>query len=123
MKTGRLKKRPQFLEITNKGNKAVTRSFVVFCRFGYLDDNPRYNSAHADVLYGLTVTKKLGNAIVRNRIKRRLRHMMMGMSPEFPDVFQGAGLVLIGRPSAADMDFTELCAELRKCLNWLRKQA
>ena len=123
MKIGRLKKRPQFLKITNKGHKAITKSFVVFCHFGFIDPSDPRAPSDTDLVYGLTVTKKIGNAVVRNRIKRRLRHMIASVQPDIPEPFQNAGLVIIGRPAARDRDFSDLCAELKKCLNWLKKQA
>jgi len=121
MNIGRLKKRPQFLEISNKGHKAVTKSFVVFCLFDFIE-NQRPEYQNFDALFGLTVTKKLGNAVKRNRIKRRLRHVMADIAPEIPPEFDGAGLVLIGRYNADKTDYQELCGEMKKCLNWLRKQ-
>ena len=121
MRTGRLKARAQFLEIANKGHKAVTKSFVVFCHFDFIkSQRPEFHEY--DILAGYTVTKKLGNAVVRNRIKRRLRAMVGETLGHAPDEFDGAGLVFIGRPSAQDTDFKDLCAEARKVLNWLKKQ-
>ena len=121
MKIGRLKKRHQFLDISNHGHKAITKSFVVFCRFDFIQtQRPVFHDS--DMLVGYTVTKKLGNAVRRNRIKRRLRAIVDGELPNAPAEFKDAGLVIIGRYTAANANFEDLRAEMRKVLNWLRKQ-
>ncbi len=121
MRLGRLKKRHQFLDIQNNGHKAITKSFVIFCRFDFIPTQMQ-DFQEYDMLSGFTVTKKLGKAVTRNRIKRRLRAVMDQMLPDAPDVFKDSGLVVIGRPSALTEDFKSLCAETEKVLNWLRKQ-
>ena len=64
--------------------------------------------------YGITVTRKIGNAVVRNRMKRRFRELLR-------EVLPGTGLpdhdhVLIGREGGIERDFqtlrTELCDAL-----------
>ena len=63
---------------------------------------------------GYTVTKKIGNAVVRNRMKRRFRALarehlpMLGIS--------GADHVLIGRAGGIERDFSALSVELQRAL-------
>ena len=63
---------------------------------------------------GFTVTKKIGNAVVRNRMKRRLRALAREMLPTAGVV--GADHVLIGRNGGIERDFSLLRAELAKAL-------
>lgn len=68
----------------------------------------------AGLRYGITVTKKIGNAVVRNRMKRRFRALVR-------DVLAEQGLpdhdhVLIGREGGIERDFAKLREELSVAL-------
>lgn len=63
---------------------------------------------------GFTVTKKIGGAVVRNRMKRRFRALAREILPEAG--VSGADHVLIGRSSGIERDYTLLGSELRKAL-------
>jgi ribonuclease P protein component len=63
---------------------------------------------------GFTVTRKVGNAVVRNRARRRLRaaaDMVLRAAPP-----PGWDLVLIGRGGTLDRPFALLCEDLRRAL-------
>ncbi len=63
---------------------------------------------------GFTVTKKIGNAVMRNRMKRRFRALAREILPESGT--PGADHVLIGRAGGVERDYAQLGAELRKAL-------
>lgn len=63
---------------------------------------------------GFTVTKKIGNAVVRNRMKRRLRALARELLPA--GGVPGADHVLIGRSSGIERDFGQLRDEFAKAL-------
>ena len=63
---------------------------------------------------GYTVTKKIGKAVVRNRMKRRFRALAAEMLPAAG--VRGADHVLIGRAGGLERDFGLLRAELGKAL-------
>ncbi|HEX2135727.1 MAG TPA: ribonuclease P protein component, partial [Microvirga sp.] len=68
----------------------------------------------AGLRYGLTVTKKVGNAPERSRIKRRLRAAMQAAAPEH--AAKDADVVVIGRRDILSADFADLVEDLRRAL-------
>ena len=68
---------------------------------------------------GYTVSKKVGNAVTRNRMKRRFRELARAILPEAG--FPGADHVLIGRQAGIERDFALLAEELRRALDRLRR--
>ena len=64
---------------------------------------------------GITVTKKIGGAVVRNRMKRRFRALAREILPLAGKA--GADHVLIGRAGGVERDYQSLGAELRKALD------
>lgn len=66
------------------------------------------------IRYGITVTKKIGNAVVRNRMKRRFRELLRSALPDhgLPDHDH----VLIGRAGGVERDFALMQDELGKAI-------
>ena len=68
---------------------------------------------------GFTVTKKIGGAVVRNRMKRRFRALALEVVPT--KGFAGSDHVMIGRARGVERDFGLLRNELANALDGLRK--
>ena len=68
---------------------------------------------------GFTVTKKIGGAVVRNRLKRRMRALAREIVPA--KGFAGADHVMIGRAKGVERQFALLRDELAGALDGLRK--
>lgn len=68
---------------------------------------------------GLTVSKKVGNAVVRNRMKRRFRELARAVLPERG--VAGADHVLIGRMGGIERPFAMLVGDLGKALEKLKR--
>lgn len=82
----------------------------------------RRRSDGADaVRVGYTVTKKIGGAVTRNRIKRRLRALCREILPLHGD--SETDYVLIARAAAAELEFSDLRDELTRALRRLRRDA
>ena len=101
----RLKRRAEFVRVTARGRKTPMPGFV-------LQVLPRDDTAPARI--GFTVTKKVGNAVVRNRTRRRLREAARLLLREMP--VTGADLVLVGRDGTRKRDFALLIEDLRTAL-------
>ena len=63
---------------------------------------------------GFTVTRKIGGAVVRNRMKRRFRALARDLLPA--NGLAGADHVLIGREGGVERDYATLRAELERAL-------
>jgi ribonuclease P protein component len=102
---GRLTRRKEFLLAAAKGRKAPMPGLV-------LQALPRNDDGPARL--GFTVTKKIGNAVVRNRTRRRLKEAARLVLAETP--VTGVDLVLIGREATAKRNFAALQDDLRRAL-------
>ena len=102
---GRLKQRAEFLRVAAKGRKAPTHGLV-------LQALPRGDSEPARL--GFTVTKKVGNAVIRNRTRRRLKEAVRLLLKDHP--VMGFDLVLIGRDHTRGRDFSALQDDIRRAL-------
>ena len=69
---------------------------------------------------GLVVGKAVGNAVVRNRVKRQLRHLVRPYLTQLPP---SSELVIRALPPAATMSGAELGAELARCLDRVTTRA
>jgi ribonuclease P protein component len=105
-----LTKRADF-RAANRGKRAPMPGFVLLVR-------PRGDEDET-VRVGYTVTKKIGNAVVRNRMKRRFRALLRDTFPE--SAIPGADHVLIGRSSGIERDYASLSSELKRALAKLSK--
>jgi ribonuclease P protein component len=68
--------------------------------------------------FGFTITKKLGNAVKRNRIRRRLKAAVLAASEHGRPGFD---YVLVARPAAFDRPFADLVADVRRALDALHR--
>jgi len=67
----------------------------------------------APVRVGFVVSKAVGNAVVRNRVRRRLRHLVVPLLSSLP---AGSEVVVRALPASAGMGSAELRTELARCL-------
>ena len=98
--TARLRKRAEFLRLKDSARKFASRGILVVWQANDL--------AHARL--GVTVSKKVGCAVTRNRVKRFVRETFRNNRSLLPAV----DLNVIARSEAASMDFHALQQELLK---------
>lgn len=73
------------------------------------------------VRVGFTVSKKVGNAVIRNRVRRRLREIARQVIPERARA--DLDYVLVGRQGAIERDFTQMKQELVEALKRVKALA
>jgi ribonuclease P protein component len=105
----RLRQRADFLAAAT-GTKVPAAAFVLQAR-KRADDGP--------VRLGFTVSKKVGNAVERNRVRRRLREIVRLSGPNCMQ--SGHDYVLVGRRAALKVPFARIAADFETAL--LRLQA
>lgn len=98
-----LTKRADFIA-ANRGIRNAKPGFVLLSR----------PNDGAGMRYGITVTKKIGNAVVRNRMKRRFRSLVRAVLPEHG--LADHDHVLIGRAGGIERDYATMAAELEAAL-------
>jgi ribonuclease P protein component len=74
-------------------------------------------SAPGPAQVGFTVGKTVGNAVTRNRVKRRLRHLTREHLPALEELPGRAALVVRALPAAADASYARLGADLARTLD------
>ncbi|MGB0101854.1 MAG: ribonuclease P protein component [Nocardioides sp.] len=98
-----------FRMTVRKGRRCGARTVVVHLATGADDGEPA-----SPPQVGFVVSKAVGNAVVRNRVKRRLRHLARERVSELPP---GAILVVRAQPAAATASTAVLSADLDRCLD------
>jgi ribonuclease P protein component len=104
-----IKLRRDFLS-ANSGKKISTPGFIL---------QIRKRGDTRNVRVGYTVTKKVGNAVVRNRTKRILREV--ARLSLHPGNLEGYDLVLIGRQATRERDFSILLEDFKRSISSMAK--
>jgi ribonuclease P protein component len=106
-----LKKRSEFLTVSKAGHKWGTPAFLVLSYQQASEGPPRY---------GITASRKIGGAVERNRVKRRLRALLKEILPL--KGHPGVDYVLIARKECLTRDFALMKQELEKALRKLHEK-
>ncbi|WP_026675515.1 ribonuclease P protein component [Alkalihalobacterium bogoriense] len=103
----RIKKNNEFSVVFNKGKSYANRQFVLYVL--HKEDQKHFR-------IGLSVSKKVGHAVTRNRIKRVIREIFKELEEE---IKENIDYVVIARNPVASMDFQEM----KKSLYHVMKKA
>lgn len=107
-RTCRLRARRQFLTVYTDGRRVASKSFTVFA----------LPNAAGTCRLGITVTRKVGGAITRNRVKRRLREIFRRNRTELTPHLD---LVINAHRSIDSLDIRELEAEFLRTFSKLAR--
>ncbi len=106
----RIKQRRDFRRVQGSGVRVHTRHFLLT-----LGTSPREGGR-----VGITVTRKVGNAVARNRVKRIVREVYRRHRDWFPP---GVDVVFIAKRGAPTVDFATLREEVRRARRTLERKA
>ena len=113
MKLVTLKKRRDFVLSNKHGHKTHNKNFILqeYC-------NP--NIPDQGLMFGFTATKRIGNAVKRNRAKRRMRALILSLLKEENILFkEKCSYVLIAKQSILKASFFEMHNQLKQYLSRL----
>jgi ribonuclease P protein component len=102
-KRARLRKRPEFIHLSRSGRKQHTANFVVITR----------ETDRSEARLGITVSSKVGNAVVRNRVKRLLRECFRKWNHQ---IVPPRDILVIAKPGAAKLSFLQVASEICRCV-------
>ncbi|MGM9928783.1 MAG: ribonuclease P protein component [Bacillus sp. (in: firmicutes)] len=100
----RIKKNEEFQHVFHRGQSFANRQFVIYML-------PKEGQEYFRI--GLSVSKKIGNAVVRNQVKRYIRQSFLELEDQ---VQKGRDYVIIARKPASSMSFQEVKASLMHVL-------
>ncbi len=114
-KTERIRKRAEYLRIQSQGRKLFTKSLLAFTVWNTAPPNSAVGPLGPPRL-GITVSKRVGIAVVRTRVKRLLREVFRQNKQRLPP---GLNLVIVAKADAAQLDYPQTNAEFleicRRC--------
>ncbi|TJZ50183.1 ribonuclease P protein component [Streptomyces piniterrae] len=111
----RLRRREDFATAVRRGRRAGRPLLVVHFRSGATDPHAA-GECVPPTRAGFVVSKAVGVAVVRNRVKRRLRHLMRDRLDRLP---AGSLVVVRALPGAGDADHDQLARDLDAALQRL----
>lgn len=104
----RLKKKSDFNLVYKRGKSAWNRHFTVILK----------RNGQQDPRIGFSISKKVGKAVCRNRLKRRLK-WICGQNMDWFD--PGTDYIVVVRPNAADLSFDELRSSFQHAIKQSKK--
>jgi ribonuclease P protein component len=116
-KAERIRQRAEYLHIQGRGRKLHTPNFICFGLSRQAPGEALEASHPSPPRLGVTVSRRVGGSVVRNRVKRLIREAYRRQKAAFP---RGTDLVVIARAEAAQVAYVDVVAELQEVSRRLR---
>lgn len=110
----RLRRPAEFTDTFRRGVRAGRRTVVVHVAL------PAEERSHSSARFGFAVSRAVGDAVARNQVTRRLRHIAATHTGELP---AGTSVVVRALPPAADATFEALSADFQSALTTATSRA
>jgi ribonuclease P protein component len=111
-----LKNQKEFDQVNRRGKKFVGRFFIIVMAHNYIPYRISENNPIINIYLGMKVGKKLGNAVIRNKLKRRIRAITRDIYKKNIDTLTNSALIVIPKSQAITQkyaalaqDFSQLC--------------
>ncbi|MGI4776349.1 MAG: ribonuclease P protein component [Janthinobacterium lividum] len=108
-----LKSQKHFDSVNKQGKKLYSQHFLLVLATNYSEIDP---TSYSEIRFGMKVNKKLGTAVIRNKIKRRIRHLIRNTSRNI--LLSSAriklGLIIVPKKGFEKFKFLELQSEFEK---------
>lgn len=106
----RLKKNEDFQHVFQRGYSVANRQFVVY---------QVKKANQSTIRFGLSISKKIGNAVMRNRIRRLMKEVLRELAVK---CHQDRDVIIIARKPTVDMDYQEIKKSLTHVLKVAKLQ-
>jgi ribonuclease P protein component len=114
-RVGRLRRRSEYLRVAAGGRKWAAKGLILQAR--EVEASAQHIDKAADLWVGITVSRKVGNAVKRNRARRRLREAARSVLPQVART--GHDYVIIGRSETVTRPYPALQADLEAAIRRL----
>lgn len=123
-----IKKSIEFKKISNISNKKTNKFFAQTLILlssktenKYFQDLQNHKNAKDFCRVGYTVSKKVGNAVVRNKAKRRLREVFVKLANDYAKIHYD--YIIIAKKEISGADFSKIASDLKFCLKRINNQS
>jgi ribonuclease P protein component len=112
-----IKKRSDFIKISKKNTSFYSKTTLILTSSTLQNDLRQLNRDFIRI--GYTVTKKTGNAVFRNKCKRRYRAIFKEFAPEFCQ--NHFDYIILARKEIKNADFKKIRSDVKFCLRGIQR--
>jgi ribonuclease P protein component len=108
-----LRNQKAFDLVNRKGVKRQSANFILIIAKRFSDHRGMTPDA-SSITFGMKVNRKVGNAVIRNKVKRRARHLLRLAAQDLP--YNNLGIIFVPRKPFVTADFAVLSTEFKELI-------